>query len=55
MFLHNPQPFTEPLEVNDFPCPQEADGIAYFLIMNQAQDIIIGRTGFLLCCSHVRT
>lgn len=34
MILYNAEPFTETLEMDDFPCAQEADGIAYFLVVD---------------------
>ena len=39
--------FAEPLEMDDFPLPQEADGIADIVIFHHAQDIIVGSAGFL--------
>lgn len=42
--------FAEPLEMHDFPCAQEADRVADFLVMDEAKDIVIGGAGFLLCC-----
>lgn len=50
LLLNASERFAEPLEVNDFPCPQEADGICHFRVFDQAQQIVIGFAGLLLCC-----
>ncbi len=50
MILDIPQGFTEPLEVDDLPLPQETDGIADIVVFNHAQDVVVGGAGFLLCC-----
>ncbi len=42
--------FPEPLEVDDFPLPQEFDDIVHIGIIGQPQNIVIGGPGFLLCC-----
>lgn len=42
--------FAEPLEVHNFPCAQEADGVDDVWIFDDAQDVIVGASGFLLCC-----
>ena len=53
--LETAQGFTEPLEMDDLPFPEEADGIAHIRLLYQAQDIIVGGAGFLLCCNLVNT
>lgn len=40
--------FTEPLEVDDFPFPQELDGVPYVRVVRQAEDVVIGNAGLLL-------
>ena len=56
MFLDDAQGFTEPLKVHDFPGPQEADGVSYIRgIHGQTQDVVVGGSGFLLCCDLVKT
>ena len=50
MVLNVPQGFAETLEVDDLPLPQKPDGIAYFRVFYNTQDIVIGGAGFLLCC-----
>ena len=42
--------FAKPLEVNNLPLPQEANDIIHIRIVGQAEDIIVGKEGFLLCC-----
>jgi hypothetical protein len=53
--LETAQGFTEPLEMDDLPFPEEADGIAHIRLLYQAQDIVVGGAGFLLCCNLVNT
>ena len=53
--LNDAECFTESLEVHDFPCTQEAYRVAYFLVMDKAEDIVIGGAGFLFCCDLVKT
>ena len=43
------------LKMNDFPFPQEFDGIAHIRIIREAEDVVIGHPGFLLWCDAVRT
>ena len=45
----------EPLEVHDFPLPQEFNGVVYIRVVTEPEDVVIGDTGFLLCCEVVRT
>lgn len=40
--------FTEPLEVDDFPLPQEADHVVDVRVVGQAEDVVVGEAGFLL-------
>ena len=47
--LHDPQGFTEPLEVHDLSHAQELDGLADIRILHQTQDIVIGSSRLLLC------
>lgn len=56
MILNDAETFTEPLEMDDFPCPEEFNGmIDIRIVLNQTEDIIVGRSGFLFCCNHIRT
>ena len=50
LFLGDPQSLAKPLIVNDLPLAQETNGVSHFWIFYQAQDVIIGGSGLLLCC-----
>ena len=54
-FLEAAQGFTESLEMNDLPFPEEADGIAHIRLLHQTQNVVVGGAGFLLCCGFVST
>ena len=41
--------FTETLEVNHLAFPEELDGLAHVRFLDQAQNVLIGGAGFLLC------
>ena len=45
----------ESLEVNNFPFTQKADHIVDIRIVGQAEDIVIGKAGFLFCRVFVNT
>lgn len=53
--LETAQGFTESLEVDDLPFPEEAERIAHIRLLHQTQDIVVGGAGFLLCCGFVST
>ena len=53
--LRQPQALAEALEVDYFPSTQELDDIIDVRVIAQAQDVVIGDTGLLLCCDLVRT
>ena len=56
IFLHAAQRFTETLEMDDFPFPEEFDGIGHFGdIFHQPQDVIVGGAGFLFWGDLVKT
>lgn len=48
--LHHSHCLAEPLEVDNLPLPQIADGIDDIRIIRKTQDVIIGRTSLLLGC-----
>lgn len=48
------QAFTETLIVNDLALAQVADRVTDFRIFHEAQNIVIGKAGFLLWCYLVR-
>ena len=40
--------FTETLEMNNLPCPQETDRVGHFWhVFDDAEDVVVGGTGFL--------
>lgn len=40
--------FTEALEMNDLPCPQETDGVGHFRhVLDHPQDVVVSAPGFL--------
>ena len=45
----------EPLEVHDLPLAQESDGVGDIRIVAEAEDVVVGNAGLLLCCGFVRT
>lgn len=49
------QTLAESLEVNDFPRPQELDGIIDIRVVGETEDIVIGDAGLLFWCDCVRT
>ena len=49
LLLSNAQHFTEALEVDDFPLPQEFDDIPHVRIVCQAQNVVIRCSRFLVC------
>lgn len=46
---------TEALEVDNFPLPQEADHIVHVRVVGQAENVVVGKAGFLLCGDLART
>ena len=46
---------TKPLEVDDLALAQEADHVIDIRIIGQAENIVIGKAGLLLCCDLLRT
>ena len=50
-----PETFAEPLEVYDLPRTEEADDVVHVRIVAEAEDIVVGNAGLLLCCVLVRT
>ena len=53
--LRQTQAFAEPLEVHDLPGTEEADDIVYIGIVAEAENVVVGDAGFLLCRDRVRT
>lgn len=52
LVLRQPQALAEALEVDDFPGPKEFDGVADVRVIGEAENVVIGYTGFLLWCNH---
>ena len=55
LILCDTESFAKSLEVYNFTFPQEFDGSHYIRLCNQAQDIVIGGAGFLLCDAFLNT
>ena len=53
MVLCDTQAFTKSLIMDDLSCAQKLDGFTDIRIIDQPQDVVIGRAGFLLCCTFV--
>ena len=53
--LHTLQRLSEALEVHDLALAQEADGRDHVRVVHEAQDVVVGGAGLLLCCNHTRT
>ena len=53
--LRQPQSLAEALEVDHLPGPEEFDDIVDIGVIGQAQNVVIGDPGLLLCCDRVRT
>ena len=47
------QSFAEPLEVDDFPLPQEAERGEDFGVIGHVNEVFVGGAGFLFCCTFV--
>lgn len=53
--LHLAETFAEALVMDDLPLPEIADGLQNIRVVHQAEDVVIGGAGLLLCCDGVRT
>ena len=47
------QCFAEPLEVDDFAFPQEAERGEDFGVIGHVDEVFVGGAGFLFCCTFV--
>lgn len=45
--------FAESLEMYDFPFAEEFDRISYIGIVYETEDVVIGSSCFLLCCTFI--
>ena len=55
IILHNAQRVSEPLKMHDFPFPQEFERLANIRVVDQAEKVVIGCSGFLLWYDGIRT
>ncbi len=55
IILHDAQRVTESLEVHDLPCPQEFQGFPDVRVVNQAEKVVVSRSGFLFWYDGIRT
>ena len=46
---------TEPLEMDDFPFPEEPDHVIHIRVIAEPEDVVVGHPCFLLCCNLIRT
>ena len=53
MVLGDPNGVTESLIMHQLTLSKELDGIPHVGIVGQAQDVVVGRSRFLLCYYHV--
>jgi len=54
-FLVVVEEFAEPLKMHNLPLPQELYNLVYIGVVGQAQNVVVGGAGFLLCCNNVKT
>lgn len=54
MILCDPQSFAEALEMHHFSGSQEPQRLRHIRIFHHPEQIVIGRTGFLLCCQILK-
>ena len=47
--------FAKTLEMDDLPFPQKPDDVVHIRVIGQAEDVVVGKAGFLLCCDLART
>ncbi len=41
--------------MHDLPLPQELDGIPHIGVVTEAEDVVVGHAGLLLCCNCIST
>ena len=51
--LCDAQAFAEALVVDDLALAEELDGLANVGVVDQAQDVVVGRACLLLCCTFI--
>ena len=55
IILHDAQGVAKALEMHDLPRAQELERIAHIRVVDQAQQVVIGRASLLLCCNRTST
>lgn len=55
IILHNAQRISEPLEMHDFSFSQEFERLANIRVVDQAEKVVVGCSGFLLWYDGIRT
>lgn len=53
--LHQSEGFAETLEMNDFTFSEEANRVDNIRVVGKTKNVVVGQTGFLFCCNHIRT
>lgn len=53
--LCDPQCFTEPLVMHQFPFPEKMERFAHIPVVDQPQQVVVGHTSLLLCCNFPST
>jgi len=51
MILHHSQCFAESLKMYDFTLSEELDRISYIGVVDKTENIVIGGSCFLFCCT----
>ena len=55
IILHNAQRVSEPLEMHDFSFSQEFERLTNIRVVDQAEKVVVGCSGFLLWYDGIRT
>lgn len=55
IILHNAQRVSEPLKMHDFSFSQEFERLANIRVVDQAEQVVVGCSGFLLWYGGIRT
>ncbi len=55
VILHNAQRVTESLEMHDLPGPQELERLPDVRVVDQAEKVVVGGSGFLFWYDGIRT
>ena len=55
LLLRQPKSFTEALEMDDLPSPQEADDVVHVRVVAETEDVVVGDPGLLFCCDLTNT